>query len=185
MKTANVENDQLLMSASLSEIIAHVVDVHHAFVRDQTQSIDQHIRELMNSNVGNTRIAELHQLNQTLASEIAVHIRKEEDVLFPAIISLEKASELKAANANLLPFKMSSRIRLLMLEDEGTKYLLSHFIKGVAAFHPSPHTEPAYKKLLAAIEIFESDLKRHIHVENSILFPKAIRVEEQLLKTTN
>jgi regulator of cell morphogenesis and NO signaling len=108
-------------------------------------------------------------------------MRKEEDVLFPAIISLENAAKRKKTDGNLLPFKISNRVRLLMLEDEGTAYLLTHLTRGILAYQPPPQSKALYQKVLAAIKSFEADLKRHIYLENSILFPKAINVEEELL----
>ena len=181
MKTPNIEDDSKLVSAPLSEIIAHVIETHHAFVRTQSEFIEQLIDELLSLNEDNPRIAELRLLNRTLISELTDHMRKEEDVLFPAIIGLENAAKRKKTDSNLLPFKVSNRVRLLMLEDEGTGYLLKHLTRGILAFEPPPQSKALYQKVLTAIQSFEADLKRHIYLENSILFPNAINVEKELL----
>jgi regulator of cell morphogenesis and NO signaling len=108
-------------------------------------------------------------------------MRKEEEVLFPAIINLERAAGMREANGNLLPFKIANRVRLLMLEDEGTGYLLRHLRQGLLAYQPPPQAEATYKEISEAVASFESDLKRHIYVENTILFPRAIEVEKTIL----
>lgn len=180
MQTSNNEDDVRLLSAPLSHVIEYVVGKHHGFLRTQTQSIEQLIDQLFETNQGNKRIEELRRLNRTLSSELMDHMSKEEDLLFPAIISLEQAARLKAPDCRLLPFKIENRIRLMMLEDEGTVYLLKHFTQGLLAYQPPPESQAIYQHLSAAIHVFENDLKRHIYVENTILFPKAIEVERGL-----
>ena len=181
MQTPENEQDNALLTAPLSQIIDHVIEKHHKFVYSQAESIENLIQQLVSANPDNKSVDELRLLNRTITSELFDHMRKEEEVLFPAIISLERAAEIRKADGKLLPFKIANRLRLLILEDEGTGYLLRNLRQGLLTYQPSPQAESIYKQLSDAIASFESDLKRHIYIENSILFPRAIEIEKALL----
>src|SRR5678816_540378 len=181
MKIAKNEEDGVLLTATLSHIIDHVIEKHHKFVYMQAESIDNLIQKLVTLTQDDRRVDELRLLIRTIKSELLDHMRKEEEVLFPAIINLERAATTRETTGKLLPFKIANRVRLTMLEDEGTGYLLGHLRQGLLAYQPPPQAESAYNEISDAIASFESDLERHIYVENNILFPRAIEVEKVLL----
>jgi regulator of cell morphogenesis and NO signaling len=107
---------------------------------------------------------------------------KEEQILFPYIIELER-SALQNGPAPFAPFgTVSNPIRMMMIEHETVGDLLREL-----RAQTSNYTLPAdgcisYQTLYQALESFEQDLHQHIHLENNILFPKVAEMEARYLR---
>ncbi len=103
---------------------------------------------------------------------------KEERVLFPYIVQMEKAA---VANQPLPspPFgTVRNPVRVMMAEHDATGYILGRMREA-----SSDYTVPAdgcisYKTLYSALGALEVDLQQHIHLENNILFPRAAELED-------
>jgi len=181
MQTPQSEEHDRLLTAPLSFIIDHIIEVHHKFVHREEDSIDNLLQKLISADPNSKRVEGLCLLNRTIKFELLNHMRKEEEVLFPAILNLERAAATRGTKGNLLALKITNRVRLLMLEDEGTSYLLKHYKQTLLDYQPPSQAKLIYDEVCNHIETFEQDLTRHIYVENTILFPKAIVVEQTLL----
>jgi regulator of cell morphogenesis and NO signaling len=105
---------------------------------------------------------------------------KEEQVLFPYIAGLVQAAEQNSA-APFAPFgTVKNPVRMMMLEHDTAGDILRE-LRALT----SDYTAPAdacisYRTLYQALEDFEKDLHQHIHLENNILFPKALELESAL-----
>lgn len=103
---------------------------------------------------------------------------KEEQILFPYIVAMER-SVVETAPAPFAPFgTVKNPVRMMMMEHETVGDLLQE-LRALS----SNYTVPAdgcisYQTLYRALEAFEKDLHQHIHLENNILFPRAIELEE-------
>ena len=116
-------------------------------------------------------------LFQQLCADLKPHMFKEEQILFPYIVEMER-SALQNRPAPFAPFgTVNNPIRMMMMEHETVGDLLRE-LRALS----SNYTVPAdgcisYQTLYQALEAFEKDLHQHIHLENNILFPRAIELE--------
>ena len=105
---------------------------------------------------------------------------KEEQILFPYIVELEQ-SILQQRPGPFAPFgNVNNPIRMMMMEHDAAGEILREL-----RITTSDYTTPAdgcitYRTLYEALEGLEKDLHQHIHLENNILFPRAVELEAQL-----
>jgi regulator of cell morphogenesis and NO signaling len=99
-----------------------------------------------------------------------MHMQKEEQVLFPRIKELERAVQ------NDQPSFFNIQIPIAVMEDEHEHAgnLLKEIRDLSNNYDPPADACTTYRLSFAALQAFEEDLHRHVHLENNILFPRAI-----------
>ncbi|MBS1585909.1 MAG: iron-sulfur cluster repair di-iron protein [Bacteroidetes bacterium] len=159
----------------LSFLADYIVNEHHDYVRNNTQLIKE-LAEKASLKHGE-RQPELVEINNrvtTLLCELATHMRKEEAILFPYIKSLE-ASDGKIK----IGFATVQDPILAMESDHELAGELMRDIRKLSHEYTAPENACNSQKLLYfKLQEFESDLFQHVHLENNILFPKAISIEQ-------
>lgn len=156
----------------------YVEKTHHRYVEEKIKEIKPYLDKICK--VHGEHHPELFKIKELFgisAGEFTMHMKKEELVLFPLIRKLEAASkENKAPERSVI-----APINQMMGEhdDEGKRF------REIAALSDN-YTAPAdacntYRVTFGLLKEFEEDLHLHIHIENNILFPRAIEREETLV----
>lgn len=124
-------------------------------------------------------LGEVLEIFKATAGEITVHMKKEELMIFPYIKKMMKAGELgKGIQTRQGGLKNPIKMLLHEHDDEGDKFRrIAQLTKNYTAPEDGCNT---YRITLAMLKEFEEDLHLHIHLENNILFPKAIRMEKEI-----
>jgi len=99
---------------------------------------------------------------------------KEEFVLFPRIVELEESMDEYGKNINMS--YIQGPVNIMEHEHEHAGRLLEEIKKFSANYAPPDDACTTYRLSFAALRAFELDLHQHIHLENNILFPKAIEL---------
>lgn len=154
---------------------------HHRYVNEQIPLIQGYLEKICSVHGG--RHPELHQIKELFnesVGEFTMHMKKEELMLFPFVRKMMQAGS--AGNKPLtIPFgTVQSPIRMMMHEHdaEGERFRkMRHLSDNYALPHDACNT---YRVTYALLDAFESDLHLHIHLENNILFPGAIALEDKL-----
>ena len=163
---------------TLANLIAYIVEKHHAFTRGELQRIEKLLAKVCTVHAHNH--PELWQINSLFAElkqDLLPHMQKEEQVLFPYIQALEEA--LAGNGVAPTPFfgTVKNPVRMMSLEHDQAGDLLKAIRQASNHFSLPEGVCISYKTLYQALEEFEQDLHRHIHLENNILFPRAVEVE--------
>jgi regulator of cell morphogenesis and NO signaling len=167
---------------SATELAEHIEKVHHAYVRDTTPILSAYLKKV--SSVHGDRhpeLREIYALFQESTVELLNHMIKEETILFPAI----KRMEAMVNNGKMMehPFffgTVENPIAMMRQEHETEG---DRFARIATLSHNYTAPEDAcntYKVSFAKLREFEEDLHRHIHLENNILFHKAVDLEQKL-----
>lgn len=169
---ANVAESHWL-SAPLKDLTEYIVKKHHAYTREQLKLID----ELMNKveqrhGAEHMEIFKLSKAVAVLASELRHHAECEEANLFPYIAALG-TNEKKDLPA---PAKGSVKMPItrMMADHDQTGEELRNLRGLTDHYTPPAEACPTWRALYRAIEDLETDLHQHIHLENNILFPRAL-----------
>jgi regulator of cell morphogenesis and NO signaling len=163
--------------APLSELIGHIVGAHHAFLRERLPILDDLSRKVLSAHgERHPELAEVRQVFLGLQAEIVPHLRKEEEVLFPMVRELESASSLPEFHCGTV----ANPIRVMEAEHDSAGQALARLRELTGGHAPPADGCASYRRLLEGLAELEEDLHRHIHEENSILFPRAARLEESL-----
>jgi regulator of cell morphogenesis and NO signaling len=120
---------------------------------------------------------EINKLFHEVAIELSAHMQKEEMILFPFIKTMSKAKK-EGTPMPAPPFgTVNNPIRMMEAEHENAGDIFKQIDKLSNNYTPPLAACNTYRVLYAKLQEFENDLHKHIHLENNILFPKAIQLE--------
>lgn len=157
----------------------YIVKTHHKYAEEQIQVLKPYLEKLCEVHgAEHSELFEIKEIFGKVSGEMAAHMKKEEIILFPFIK--------KVVNAEETGIKLevpSSRIENpvnMMIHDHSNQGEAFHQIAKLSDNYTPPadacHT---YKLTLTLLSELEEDLHKHIHLENNILFPKAVRLGKQ------
>jgi regulator of cell morphogenesis and NO signaling len=164
---------------SLSALVAHIVDVHHAYVRRELPRLAELAQKVVNRH-GDTKpeLPEIQARVAQITEELTEHLAKEEVVLFPYVAKLERAATGGTPKPQGCFGTVANPIRMMMQEHDAAGELLAEVRRLSNDFTPPVGACPTFHAFYRGLYEFEQDLHQHIHLENNILFPKAIALEE-------
>jgi regulator of cell morphogenesis and NO signaling len=163
---------------TLGELIGHILDKHHVYTKEEMDRLEPLIEKVISAHGENhPELRGVGGLFQQLGADLRPHMLKEEQILFPYILEMEKAS-LQNRPAPFPPFgTVKNPVRMMMMEHETVGDLLRELRALSSNYTVPPDGCISYQTLYQALEAFEKDLHQHIHLENNILFPRAIELE--------
>ena len=165
--------------ATLPQLIDHIVEKHHVFTKEEMARLEPLFAKVVS--VHGENHPELRQANalfKRLCAELTPHMFKEEQILFPYIVALVKTVAHKMA-APFAPFgTVNNPVRMMMMEHDAAGEILRELRAVTNDYKVPPEVCISYKTLYEALLAFEQDLHLHIHLENNILFPRAVETEE-------
>jgi regulator of cell morphogenesis and NO signaling len=164
----------------LDLLVDYIEKTHHRYVEEKTGVILQFLNKLCSVHGANhSELFKINELFTAGAGELSQHMKKEELMLFPFIKRMVKTKESNGVLSQPSFGTVSNPIAMMMQEhdNEGDRF------REIANLTDN-YTAPAdgcttYKVAFAMLNEFEQDLHKHIHLENNILFPKAVILEEE------
>lgn len=155
---------------------------HHRYVKEKTHEIEPYLDKI--ARVHGERHPELLQIKEEFnasAAELAAHMEKEEQILFPFIRKMVDAKQ-DHTKVDASHFgTVKNPIQMMMNEHtvEGERF---RKIEELSNNYTAPLDAcNTYQVAFALLQEFEQDLHLHIHLENNILFTKAIEMEKELV----
>lgn len=164
--------------ATLSELVGYILDKHHVYTKEEMARLEALIDKVIAAHSQNhPELGKIGELFQQLCNDLKPHMFKEEQILFPYIVEMER-SALQNRPAPFAPFgTVNNPIHMMMMEHETVGGLLRELRAVSSNYTVPPDGCISYQTLYQALEAFEQDLHQHIHIENNILFPRAIEME--------
>lgn len=155
----------------------YIVNTHHRYVSTVLPDLTGYAaRTAKVHGEEHPELIEMNELVQQTATEMKSHMAKEEKVLFPYIKALEAAGASSAAEEAHFG-TVKNPIQMMEMEHELVGENLEK-IRTLSDNYRLPIDACAtYTVLYKMLEDFEEDLHVHVHLENNILFPKAIALE--------
>ena len=171
-------NGQDWQNQLLADLIAHITATHHAFVREECPRIQTLASKVVGVHGKNhPELLEVQKVFSALAEELRVHLMKEELVLFPYVVRMEESSLAGETAPPAMFGTVANPVRMMMQEHDGAGEALRS-LRAITNDYNAPQDACiSYRTLYQALQDFESDLHQHIHLENNILFPRAIAME--------
>jgi regulator of cell morphogenesis and NO signaling len=170
-----VEETQEWM-ASLQAAVEHIVAKHHVYLREALPRLDFLTEKVANVHGHEEpRLVELRRLYRVFQQETYDHMQKEEMVLFPMCVALGQGKRGAAVGGCHGSVRMP--IAAMMHEHENHGANLEQFRELTDGFVPPEGACNSWRAMLDGLHELEQDLHRHIHKENSWLFPQAAELE--------
>lgn len=162
-KDAPKDNPAELPPALLAR---HIVAVHHGFLRRELPRLRAMAERVVEVHGGGTpSLAQARDVFAGLQAELESHMMKEEQILFPMIEALSAGEP--------PPMPLDCPINQMVHEHDIASGALARLRELTGGFRPPPDACATYRALFSGIKELEEDLHRHIHLENSVLFPSA------------
>lgn len=165
-------------TASLETLSDHIVATHHAYAKNELPRLALLAEKVVRRH-GDTQ-PELPLIQTTLAQlddELTQHFAKEEAVLFPYITRLERSTTTASTQPRNCFGTIANPIAMMTQEHDAATELLAQIGQLSHQFTTPIGACPTYCAFYQGLSEFEQDLRHHIHLENNILFPRAIHLE--------
>ena len=174
-----VQADHPWQTEPMADLISHIKTTHHKYTREEMARLAPLFDKVCS--VHGQNHPELQQVRASfrgLVQELTTHMMKEEMVLFPYIVRMEEAFIQKEA---VLPSPFGSvqnPVSMMEHEHDSAGNALRAMREASSGYTAPPEACISYQTLYKALTEFEADLHQHIHLENNILFPRAIAMEK-------
>lgn len=169
----------------LYQLSEYIVHAHHAYVKKEMPQIISFLQKV--SSKHGTKHPELYKISELffeLSIEMTEHMNKEETILFPRIKHIEKLGIEPIPLDSTMNDYIQSPIINLEHEHEEAGNKMSEIRLLTNNYTPPSDACTTFKLMYACLNAFEIDLHHHVHLENSILFPKALLLEKELIMTS-
>jgi len=169
-------------SWDLGFLAEYILNTHHKYVTEAIPVILEYTQKV--ARVHGDRHPEAIEIAnefQIVAAELTSHMAKEEMMLFPYIKKLAAAQK-NGTTVEPSEFgTIQNPIKMMEIEHEEVGNVMENINKLSNSYTPPQDACTTYRLSYAKLKEFEDDLHQHIHLENNILFPKAIALENDLL----
>ncbi len=161
---------------SLAGLSEYIVMTHHSYVKKEMPQILSYLQKVASKHgERHPEMLKVLELFAAVSEEMEQHMQKEEQILFPRIVEMEKwvaeGNEIRI-NHNYL----QAPIHMMEAEHDHAGTMLAEINKLTNNYNPPADACTTFKLSFAALQAFEMDLHQHVHLENNILFPKALQL---------
>jgi regulator of cell morphogenesis and NO signaling len=165
-------------TASLASLVQHIVRNHHSYVRRELPRLEQLAEKVfVRHGQAHPELRRIRDAFLELRDELSGHMMKEEQILFPHATRVEHALQVGQTPPAAGFGTMLNPITMMMQEHDAAGSLMAEIKTLSGNYTPPADACPSYRGLYAGLQDFEQDLHRHIHLENNILFPRAVEME--------
>jgi len=179
LATTEQSSDKVTIDYSkfpLNQLTAYIVTTHHGYIKKESPQILSYLQKVASKH--GDRHPEMFKVLELFAAvkeEMELHMQKEEHVLFPRIGEIEKwvdeGNEMRINHTYL-----QAPINMMEQEHDHAGELLAEINKLTNNYMPPLDACTTFKLSFAALQAFEMDLHQHVHLENNILFPRALQL---------
>jgi len=175
--TAGVPSPRDWAQAPLADLIQHIVATHHDYLREELPRLELLLDKVLRAHgERHPELGRVGELYRALAADLAPHMIKEEQILFPFITQMEQGQSGSSCFGTV-----QSPIRVMEMEHEAVGALLAELRELTGAYTVPADGCATFRALYDGFEVLEQDLHLHIYLENQILHPRATAMEASAL----
>jgi len=164
----------------------YIVANHHSYVKRVLPTVRHHAEKVARVHGANhPETVRIEALFSQVADELESHMVKEEMILFPYVHMLATAARQGGTPARPMFGTIRNPINVMEIEHDQAGDALHEIRRLSGEYTPPSDACMTYRVLFQELAEFEADLHKHVHLENNILFPKTIALEELLLVASN
>jgi regulator of cell morphogenesis and NO signaling len=172
------ENHLSFNDMRADQLISYITIYHHFYVKQSMPQINTHISRVVERHGDKFPfMQEVLQLFNHIAREMTLHMAKEEQILFPKIKEIEALRDSGMPNDTSADF-VNTAINNMENEHEEAGSVMEK-IRTLTNNYATPAGScTTFQVTMNELRSFEEDLHKHVHLENNILFPLAIKLIE-------
>ena len=161
---------------SLAQLSEHIVSTHHNYVKNEMPALLGYLQKVASKHGDrHPEMNKVFQIFVAVKEEMEFHMQKEEMVLFPRIKDIENQIQ-EGKKVVINSSYLQSPINMMEQEHDHAGSMLAEIRNLTNNYNPPADACTTYQLSFASLQAFELDLHRHVHLENNILFPKALKM---------
>jgi regulator of cell morphogenesis and NO signaling len=161
----------------------YIFNKHHQYYYDEAPIIAELLTKVVDHHGERfPELEEVYRLYVTLVQELNSHFAKEEKVLFPFIKTLVQAKQTGNTQQLQSQFSLSGPIQMMEVDHDAAGDILGGLSEVTNNYTAPAGACNSFQFLYRKLKELDEDLHQHIHLENNILFPKALSLEKELRK---
>ena len=186
MRVIQLSSSINFSSWSIDFLIDYIINVHHTYIAANLPEICETVERFTKGHVSKyPHLEELPNCLCALRDELLPHIEVENQIIFPYIKQIVHAYESRESYAGLLVRTLRKPVENMINHEHEYMRKYIHRIRDLTNNYTPPTPScVTHKVAFSKLKEFDGDLVQHIHLENNILFPKAIAMEKELLEST-
>jgi regulator of cell morphogenesis and NO signaling len=180
--TSHLTASQDMSKWKLDFLTEFITNTHHHYFKDSVEVLNGlTVKVAQHHGLNHPELNRLAQSMPTFLQNLLVHISKEERVAFPAIKQAVALKDGKQIAANAAPGLIKESSILLQKEHAIMAEDVAFIHKLTNGYKLPEDACNSYAYLYQRLQDLEEDLMQYMHIENNILFPKAVALEKELL----
>lgn len=173
----------ILATHELRTLIETIMDRHHAFMRTELPALENEISLMVaRQSAALPELFSIQQMFQDLRDDLLAHMDKEEQILFPYVAGLEQSAAAGVAPPHACFPAVGYPIRVMLAEHDRATAILGGLKAATGSYTAAPNFSPDDTRVYQRLAALDADLREHIRIENDLLFPAAVRLEERIGK---
>jgi regulator of cell morphogenesis and NO signaling len=169
---------------SLAALIAHIKSTHHKYTREQIARLLPMLNKVHSVHADNhPELRFIYSAFQALSTELIDHMIDEEIVVFPYIVRMEQSNSFENSSEPSAFESLGGPVATMVFEHDSAGDKLRAIRQASGGFSAPADACASYRTAYRALGEFEAYLHQHIHLENNILFPRAIALEQKRSRT--
>ncbi|NLP59284.1 iron-sulfur cluster repair di-iron protein [Lutibacter sp. B1] len=178
----NDPDSRYIDELELNELCDYIEKRHHTYVSETIPFLQQKLQKLCDVHGENhSELYEVKALFDGAAENLSVHMKNEELILFPYVRKMVKSKNKGKASKDEFGDAVNT-IDKMQEEHQTEGERFEKISKLTSSYTCPPDGCGTYQVTYQILKEFENDLHRHIHLENNILFKKALLLESEILK---
>jgi regulator of cell morphogenesis and NO signaling len=165
----------------LGGLVRHILREHHDVERREIPRLKRLAAQVARKHgAAHPEASSLAELVGNLADELEAHLAREERVLFPYLLELERAARGEAPLPRPRFGSLRHPLRIMSAEHAVEDELLDELQEATQGYATPPTGDDAWRELVDGLRALDADLTRHMHLEDGVLYPLALALEGQL-----
>jgi regulator of cell morphogenesis and NO signaling len=162
----------------------YIVNIHHHYLRIALPSLKDYVDRFAASHRDKfPYLDELQKLVNQLVKNLLPHLDQEEEIIFPYVRQIGHAYDSRESYASLLVRTLRKPVEDIMQHEHETVGKILRRLREITTNYTPPTSACiSHKVTFSKLKEVDCDMVQHLHLENNILFPKAIAMEKELLK---
>lgn len=169
-------------NAPLAELCDHIEKRHHTFMHRELPRLHELLLKVVKAHAEShgTMLKALQGVYESLRAELEAHLQKEEHILFPYIRQTEAWAEGRGTPPSYHCGSLQNPIHQMEAEHEQAGRALAEMRRITGDYALPSDACPTFDAVFDGLIEMEDDLHQHIHLENNILFPRAVELEGRM-----
>ncbi len=175
-KQGSQSNEPDWTKVSLRELTEHIVKSYHEPLRNELHRLTQLAEKVAKVHGDNhPEMIDVLKVLNGFRTQLELHMKKEETILFPGIVNIEAGGDPKLVGCG---GGIEHPIEVMSQEHDEAGEAISTMRKLTNKYTPPDDACNTFKALLYSLAQIEYEMHQHVHKENNILFPRALKIRQ-------